>query len=309
MKISESLFPQINVKQAVYTRVEGTAPWGMDFIAYRHVKFGIVTRGQCFIDLKNGQSPIKLSKGSCYLLTRGDAFRIRDELNSLADDFEPLLEKLDGRILRHGGGGSETTIIGGRFIFNNDAPPPILDLLPAMIHFTVDDDELTSLQSTIQLLANEIKLSDSGLMINRLTEIFFIQSLRAYLFSDKTDELDWRGIVTDAQLVKALQIIHDDYAQKWTIDKLAKHVGMSRAVFAARFKTKLGMTPIAYLLRFRIYQAQELLNQGNVSIAQVASRVGYESESAFHKAFKRQTGISPGSFKKQEENNETLISG
>lgn len=300
MELQYDLFPALHVKQAVYTRVEGFAPWGVDLIAYRHTKFGIVTEGECFIDLKDGNPPAKLTRGTCYLLPRGDAFRLRDRLDSGTEDFEHALQRLVGRDLRVGANGERTVVIGGRFIFANDRYPSILDLLPPLIHFKVSDAELRALESTVAMLANETTTPSLGstMMVDRLADIFFIQSLRAYLLSANQRDVGWIGAVTDDKLSAAIRVIHNECEKAWTIERLAEKVGMSRAVFAARFKNTVGIAPMAYLTRYRLQQAQHLLSKTPLSLAQIALKVGYDSEAAFNKAFKRELGVPPGMFRK-----------
>ncbi len=301
MELLQGVFPTLKIKEAAYTRVEASAPWGFDFIPYRHTKFGIVTEGLCHIDLNNGEAPIQLERGSCYLLTRGDAFRLRDAQLSNTINFENALQHLQGRHLCCGGGGEQTTIVGGRFIFANNSYPAVLDLLPPLIHFKVGDNELKALESTIELLGNETARPSLGsnIMVDRLADLFFIQSLRAYWRADSQREVGWLGIVADEKLSRALAAMHKEPDSPWTLERLASHAGMSRAVFAARFKEKLGIAPIAYLTRYRLEQAQQLLQQPALSIAQISAKVGYSSEAAFNKAFRRALGIPPGAFRRQ----------
>ena len=295
-------FPKLTLKQAVYTRVEARAPWGLDLIAYRHTKFGVVTEGSFYIDLKDDQDAVHLTRGSCYLLPRGDAFRIRDKVSTATVDFEEALKNLDGRILRHGNDGELTTVIGGRFIFADDIYPPVLDLLPSLIHFKVSDEELNALEATLKLLASETTSPSIGsaLMVDRLAEIFFIQSLRAYVLADNLRNVGWLGAMAHAKLGTALRMMHSKNAHPWTISSLAEQAGMSRSVFAAKFKEKVGTSPMSYLTRCRINTAQQLLRNSSLSIEQVAVSVGYDSEAAFNKAFKRQLGVPPGRYRQNK---------
>src|SRR5512140_2199200 len=119
----ENFLPRLRVRKAAYTRVEARAPWGLDLIAYHHTKFGIVTEGSCYIDIKDGAAPVRLSRGSCYLLPRGNAFRVYDAIGTATDNFEDALKHLEGRTLKWGGNGERTTVIGGRFIFSGDSYP------------------------------------------------------------------------------------------------------------------------------------------------------------------------------------------
>ncbi len=206
MELLQEALPSLKIKEAAYTRVEASAPWGLDFIPYHHTKFGIVSEGVCHIDLKNGEPPVRLARGSCYLLTRGDAFRLRDAALSHTTPFEHALQHLQGRLLRWGGDGDKTTIIGGRFVFASNRYPHLLDLLPPLIHFTVSEQELRGLVSTIELLGNETSHPSSGsnIMVDRLADLFFIQSLRAYWRSDAQQQVGWIGAVADEKLSRTL---------------------------------------------------------------------------------------------------------
>lgn len=303
MDFLSDLFPGLRVQEAVYTRVEASAPWGLDFIPYYHTKFGLVLEGECQIDLKNGEAPVHLRKGECYLLPRGEAFRLRDRHGSPATPFEDALHLLDGRLLKLGGGGDTSVIVGGRFIFADDKYPPILDFLPPLVHFRVSNKELVALEATIQLLASETTSPGPGShrMIDRLADIFFIQSLRASLLSDRNRDIGWLGAVADERLGKAIRLMHTDSGRRWTLESLAKQAGMSRAVFAGRFKEKMGISPMSYLTRCRLYRAQQLLRSPGLSIGEVAQESGYESEASFNKAFKRELGVPPGEFRKVSE--------
>ena len=298
----ENFIPGLRVQKAFYTRVEGNAPWGLDLDAYPHTKFGIVTEGCCYIDIKDGAQPIKLVRGSCYLLPRGNPFRLRHAADGGTEKFEEAYKRIEGRTLRCGTKGERTIVLGGQFIFTDDRYPLVLDLLPPLICFNVNEQELAALQSTLQLLEKEITAPAPGTasMLDSLADIFFIQTLRAYLLNDHTRNTGWTGVLSDERLGKAIRLIHTESAKPWTIIALADHVGMSRSAFTARFKDKLGIAPIADLTRHRMNLAQELLRRSAaIGIAQVAAKVGYDSEAAFNKAFKREMGMPPALWRAQ----------
>ena len=299
--------PAMRVERAVYTRVEATAPWGFDFNAYHHTKFGLVLQGRCWIDVAGAPRPVALNAGDCYLLPRGDAFTLRDDPGTLLVNFEEVLPRLDGRVLRYGGGGAATTVMGGRFIFAGQRRPPLLEVLPPLVYFTVSAAELNSLQATLQLLASETTepALGSSLVVDRLADIFFVQTLRAYVGSNSGNgasgaRVRWLQAVADQQIARALHLMHRRATEAWTLESLAATVGLSRSVFAQRFKGILGETPIDYLTRCRMQRAARLLEESNLPIPEVASQAGYESDSAFHKAFKRHTGHSPGRYRERQ---------
>ena len=291
--------PAMRVESAVYTRLEATAPWGLDFNAYHHTKFGIILQGKCLISVEGAKDFVELSAGSCYLLPRGNPFTLRDQHNTPLVNFEDMLHLLDGRLLRFGGGGEPMTMMGGRFIFADNHAPPLLNVLPNLLHFKVSEMELHALQATLQLLASESQGPGLGSqrMIDRIAEIFFLQTLRAYINADQNHHVSWLGAVADRQIATALRIIHEQSNYSWTIEMLANQAGMSRSVFAQRFKNLVGETPMEYLTRCRIHKASRLLRESEMSIGEIASLTGYESDVSFNKAFKRRLGISPGKFR------------
>ncbi|KPJ95770.1 MAG: hypothetical protein AMJ53_02100 [Gammaproteobacteria bacterium SG8_11] len=294
--------PAMRVKAAAYTRLEATAPWGLDFDAYHHAKFGIILQGECWISVQGATESIALTTGSCYLLPRGNPFTLRDSQATPLVNFEDMLHLLEGRVLRFGGGGPLMTMIGGRFIFAEGHTPSLLNILPNLVHFKVSDAELPALQATMQLLAAEAQASGLGSqrMIDRIAEIFFLQTLRAYINAGENQAVAWLGAVADQQIAKVLRLLHEDAQQAWSVESLAKQVGMSRSVFAQRFKIVVGEAPMEYLTRCRIHKATRLLRESNMSIGEIAHASGYESDVSFNKAFKRRLGISPGKFRSSE---------
>lgn len=299
--------PAMRVQQAVYTRLEATAPWGLDFIAYHHTKFGIVLDGDCWISVEGGGAPVALKGGDCYLLPRGHAFTLRNCVTTPTHNFADVLQNIEGRTLRHGGGGEATSILGGRFIFEGQHYPPILNLLPALIHFNVNSAQMDALQATLQLLASETNERELGspLIVDRLAEIFFVQTLRAYIGSDASHSVGWLGAVADKQIGSIMRAMHENTEYAWTVALLASKINMSRSAFALRFKKLVGESPMEYLKRCRIHKASRLLSESALTINQIASAVGYDSEASFNRAFKQQTGHPPGKFRALHNQTET----
>jgi AraC-like DNA-binding protein len=273
----------------------------LDFDAYHHTKFGIILQGECLISVQGSTDFIKLSSGSCYLLPRGNPFTLCDHRDTPLVNFEDTLHLLDGRVLRLGGGGAPMIMMGGRFVFAMNQPPPLLNILPDLLHFKVSEEELPALQATLQLLAAEAQGAGLGSrrMIDRIAEIFFLQTLRAYINADKNHHVSWLGAVNDRKIAQALRLIHEHPDQSWTVESIANQAGMSRSVFAQRFKTLVGETPMEYLTRCRLHKASRLLRESKMTIGEIASLSGYESDGSFNKAFKRRFGASPRQFRTQ----------
>jgi len=299
MDLLTDLLPAMRVKSAMYTRVEATSPWGLEFIPYHHTKFGLVLEGNAYIVIAGEAAAVPLSAGDCYLLPRGEAFTLKASLDSPTQNFEDVWGQIEGRTLRYGGGGAACTIIGGRFIFDGPRYPAILDILPSLVHFKVTPSELRAIRSTIEMLASEIAdpALGSPLVVDRLADIFFVQTLRAYIGSANGRDVKWLGAVADHQVGGALRALHEQSAYGWTVEKLAATVNMSRSAFALRFKTLVGAAPMEYLAHCRIQKASRLLRESDMSLGQIADTIGYESEMSFNKAFKRHVGVPPGRFR------------
>ena len=133
----------------------------------------------------------------------------------------------------------------------------------------------------------------ASLMTHRLADILLVQALRAYVGLRGKDSAGWIGALTDERIGGALRLMHGDAGRHWTVDGLARAVGMSRSAFAARFKELVGASPLDYLLRWRMQLAREALRRNEASVASLADRLGYASESAFGNAFKRVHGRAP----------------
>jgi transcriptional regulator GlxA family with amidase domain len=143
-----------------------------------------------------------------------------------------------------------------------------------------------------------MEVPGSQLVTNRVADILFIQTIRAYLASGTSTKLGWLRALSDQQIGAALSAMHAGIDQPWTVASLATAAGMSRSAFALRFKELVGESPLEYLTRWRMYRAGRLLRESDRKLIDVAKLVGYDSDVAFHKAFKRIQGYSPGAYRK-----------
>jgi AraC-like DNA-binding protein len=152
----------------------------------------------------------------------------------------------------------------------------------------------------VQLLVNESKAGGSGgsMVLERLAEVLLVQALRLHATGHTCSSTGLRAL-SDPVIGRALKSVHEAPGEDWTVERLASSVGVSRSGFAARFHELVGEPPLRYVTRWRVTRASELLRNGRDSIATIASGLGYESEAAFHRAFKRWRGVGPGAFRRQ----------
>jgi len=247
---------------------------------------------------------ILLGGGDLVVLPRGDPHSLVDSPDSRA---RPADEIVRGQDLRnygpvtYGGAGLPADVLCGYFEFDRNRSHPIVAGLPALVHIrNTDRDDIAWLQAALNFMIHETRAAKPGaeLVVNRLVEVLFIQVIRAYLRQAETPPGIWAAIA-DKRIGAALQLMHQAPQKVWTLETLARQVGLSRSAFAAQFSELVGNTPLRYLTSLRMQRAQELLQDAGLSTAAVAAEVGYQSEAAFGKAFKKFAGKGPGTYRRR----------
>jgi transcriptional regulator GlxA family with amidase domain len=178
---------------------------------------------------------------------------------------------------------------------------PLKRLLPELILIKADQAQSLALHSTLQLLASEMAEPAPGseVMVNRLADILFIQCVRAHIAaSSESCKTGWLRATFDPKIGAALKAMHERVENPWTVETLAAAAGMSRSAFALRFKELLGETPLEYLTNWRMYKATGLMQKNDMKLFEVAKSVGYDSDAAFSKAFKRVLSVAPRDFRR-----------
>jgi AraC-like DNA-binding protein len=301
-------------------RLEATAPWGLIQEKQTEEKvtpsasgkkisptdlahFAMLSRGNCWLSVEGIPEPIPLTGGDCILLARGTSIVLRDSPRTRPrTSFSEIAARANSNVALFGGGGALTTIVCGSFSFDRACLKPITKLLPSFILIKADQAHTLPLHLTMQALASEMaeQAPGSEVVANRLAEVLFIQTLRAHIASGpECFSKGWLRAIFDPQMGTALGVIHDSVNTPWTVESLADAAGMSRSAFAARFKELLGQTPLEYVTEWRMQKAMQLLQQRDKELIDVARSVGYESDAAFSKAFKRVVGASPGEYLKR----------
>jgi AraC-like DNA-binding protein len=251
---------------------------------------------------KGIEEPIPLTGGDCFLLARGTSIVLRDSARTRPNwTFREIGDRANGNVALCGGGGAPTTIVCGSLSFDEARLKPITQLLPNFILMKADQARTLALHNTVQALASEMaeQAPGSEVVATRLAEILVIQLLRAHIASETSRSKGWLRAVFDPQLGTALSALHDKVNAPWTVRSLAESAGMSRSAFAARFKELLGQTPLEYVTEWRMQKAMQLLEQRDKKLFDIARSVGYESDAAFSKAFKRVVGVNPGEYLKR----------
>jgi AraC-like DNA-binding protein len=259
-------------------------------------EFHVVARGQCWLVRSDRKEPISLVAGDVVVFLDGSRHRLLDTPQGKALSAEKIVGEQNltnfGPVV-HGGGGAPVTILCGYFRFSRDSTHPLLAALPDFIH--VHGAQSSDADAIISLMQRETKHAAPGAnaVVDRLSEVLFIQILREYI-QQLDDAAGVLGALRDRKVCAALGCMHQHPEKPWTLDSLARELGMSRSSFAARFALLMRHTPMQYLTGWRIELARRMLRETNLSIGAIAERVGYGSEEAFGKAFKRRIGTGPG---------------
>jgi AraC-like DNA-binding protein len=292
-----------------YCRSELTAPWALALPPMKGcLSFHVVTSGRCWLEVE-GADPQRLEPGDLALVPHGEGHRLASEPGTPAPRIDELHhEKISDRyaILRHGGGGAATTLVCGAVRFDHPAAHHLVKLLPRVIHVEASRSPHMAMsdwmQSTLRLMAIEAKELRPGgeTVITRLADILVIQAIRSWIERDPAAQTGWLGALQDRQIGRAIALIHRDPARAWTVASLANEVAMSRSGFAARFTERVGEPAMQYVTRWRMHVALTWLKEDDSALSEMATRLGYQSEAAFSRAFKRFMGISPGAVRRNE---------
>ncbi|MEO0537702.1 MAG: AraC family transcriptional regulator [Cyanobacteria bacterium P01_A01_bin.123] len=286
----------------LHCRAELTAPWGLSIPAIADcMVLEIVNVGRCWLEVE-GEEPCELREGSLVLLPHGTAHQLRSAINATTQPlFDIPVEKISDRyeIMRHGGGGEFTQVTAGVMRVDRSAVGNLLDLFPTVLQIDAWDDESGWLQSTLRFIAREARELKPGgeTVITRLTDILIIQLIRTWVDSVSGSSQGWLAALRDESIGQALVLIHHEPQHPWTVAALAKAVNLSRSSFSARFTELVGQPAMGYLTQWRMQLARTLLCDTPLTLAAIANRVGYESEVAFSRAFKRLYGVPPGSLR------------
>lgn len=306
MDVLTDVMQTVRVRSNLYGRAEFTAPWGIS-VPHEpgHAGFFVIRRGSCWLEMDALDSPVALAGGDFIFLPHGGPYTLRDALDSPltpVDELKGCDER--GPICTIQGGGAPSSAIWGCFEFEDGGRNPLLDSLPPMIHLQSDGSAAVQwLQSTLQFVASETAsgLPGAETVANRLTDILFVHAIRAHIAgcaAHGCPAQGWLRALADPKIGQALRLIHESPQKDWTVEALAEAVAMSRSAFAAQFTALVGEPPLRYVTAWRMKKATHMLLRSE-PIGAIAVAVGYDSDAAFGKAFKKHMGKSPGEFRRQ----------
>lgn len=281
-----------------------TAPWGLRVDGNVPPGFFAITSGRAWLVVDGVESGRWIEAGDLVVLAHGGPHSISSAHGAPLTPIESLLtpEMVRARrgVVQGNGVGAVTTFAGGCFIFDDRGFSPLASGLPAILHVRGRDGRPQEwVEDVLRMLEREIRDARPGAqtVINRLAEMIYLNAVREHVDTARSGDVGWIPSLLSPDLGPALSKMHMQPEVSWTVASLARKAGMSRSVFAKRFAEGIGMTPARYLLECRMRKAQSLLRDGAFGMKEIATRVGYGSESAFSSAFKRWNGVSPSTFR------------
>lgn len=282
------IFETVHVENAQLTQVDLRGAKRLEFEPSKAVELGIVLIGRVAVSV--GEETVVVNEGEVFCIPKGGAFGLSCETGKRHSSVE-LAEDNDARLLR------------GQCRVSEPEKNPLIGVLPHLI--TVPNSKHSNdrwVASLVDVLLGELGGNEPGAssIIVRVVELLFVQLVRVYVASTETPAHGWLRALSDPQIGVALGMIHEKPAQVFTVAGLAHAVGMSRSAFASQFTRLVGEPPLHYVARWRMLKAGLLLKDRKSSLVEIAGTVGYESEAAFSKAFKRWSGQSPGCYRRAQ---------
>lgn len=301
--LSESL-QLLRMSSTLYSRCYFTSPWGLELPSLPGMlMFHVVTFGHCWLRVQGAVLRL-LQRGDFVLVPRGTGHSLLSHPDAAAVPlFDMPREYLSERyeIIRHAGGGAPAEIVCGTMEVDNPGAVQLLTLLPPVIGSEVMSAVHKQwLLSTLQLMAEEAVDCKVGreTLLARLADVVVMHAIRNWIENDPAATTGWLQALRDKQIGRAIALIHDDPSRPWTLGSLAEEVAMSRSAFATRFAELVGMPVMHYVTQWRMQVAMSMLKSDDVRVSDLAARLGYQSEAAFSRAFKRFMGISPSAVRR-----------
>jgi AraC-like DNA-binding protein len=332
MDVLSDVLRVVRLSGAVFFTADFSSPWGLESPtplalastlmpgAECLVLFHILVDGECEVACQ-GLPVTTMESGDVVVFPRGDWHTMR---SSGATTTTPLMSIFvpgqhdEPPLLSYGGGGLSSRFVCG-YLNYDQRFSPLVEALPTILAVRARDDYSTIevvdaagrrnmavppgsgtwLGTTLKFTISEARAARPGnaAMLGRLTELMFVEIIREYMHRLPASQGGWLAGLNDASVGKALRLLHTNPVRDWTVDDLAREVAMSRSVLAHRFTELVGETPMRYLANWRMQLAKQLMREGTRNIQEVAERVGYESEAAFNRAFKRATGSPPAAWR------------
>lgn len=268
------------------------------FGPHKGIKCYAVMSGQSWLVVDGVEKPVHLQGGDCFLLVHGRPFKLATDLNMTPMDAMSIVRQPSEQRIRVLNGGGACFMAGAHFLLEGSHAQVLLKMLPPIVHIRKEADREV-MRWSMERMRQELLDPQPGsiLVAQQMAYTMLVQALRLYVTEAPKG---WLFALADKQVSAAMSAMHGNPARRWTLKELAEQAGMSRSVFAQRFKETVGVAAMEYLTRWRMLLAGDRLVNTGDSIAEIALLLGYESESAFSTAFKREMGCPPRQYGRRQ---------
>ena len=320
MDVLSDVLRGVRLTGAVFLELEAHSPWvgstpiseivgGLVMPEAEHViSLHVLTAGSCWAELGDDSSlPIQLSAGDVVIIPKGHAHFLSSSPGMRGEPDLAVYHRPNGRslplpyVLNQTAGGDESCHFVCGFLGCDRRPfNPLLDALPSLFHARASNASRSWLSTLLDAAVDKTEEDSVGreTMLAKLAELLFVEVLRKHIGELPENSRGWLSGLRDPKIGRSLRLMHEQPTEDWTIERLAREVGLSRSAFAERFVQYVGFPPMNYLAQWRMQLASRALERPGISVAQAAASVGYESEAAFRRAFERYVGVSPAAWRR-----------
>ena len=304
----------LRLSGAVFLTAEFTAPWCVSSSSGRPavgpaqsehtVFFHWLIAGRCKARLAEGGETFEIGAGDILMMPNDEAHVMGSDLDIKPIAAESLVKPAPGGgmlSINSGGGGEKTQFVCGFLACDRRLSRPVLDALPHMLRVPFGEDPTAAwFRSLLRVGAQETSTPRPGsdTVLAKLSELLFVEAIRRYSESMPAEQTGWLAGLRDRFVGRALTLMHQKPGHAWTVDALASEAGLSRSALAQRFTELIGQPPMQYLTRWRLTVAAQRLRSDATSLASIAEQIGYDSEAAFNRAFKREFGMPPATWRR-----------
>ena len=312
MDLLSEVLSHLKFSGTLYFRTSFTSPWSIKVPSFEQVsRFHYAHIGRCLVRINKDEPPVLLNQGDLVIITRGAAHTLYCDPSTEehAVQLDQVVEQsgfTGNGVLIYGELGThhETQLICGHFAYDTEAKHPLIEGLPHYIHIKdYGQTAGTWMQNTLTLIGEEAGQNNLGsnLIAEKLSEIIYAQAIRTHLSSSQGKNNSLAGF-TDPAIAKALQAVHQAPQNPWTLESLSSVAGVSRTLLSTKFNTCLAITPLGYITQWRMLLAKRKLIESDQPIIDIAESVGYHSEAAFGRVFKKYFDTGPATYRRQQVN-------
>lgn len=292
----------LRIAEATYGHCELTRPWGIEFHSLKLTRFHLVVSGNCWLRVGEGRWDA-LSAGDVVLVPSGGRHVLTTERGKRAKPLEELRTDEIGRNIYHlkygGKSGAKVVLVCCSVAFEEPSMHPLLKMMPEsmVLHLAASKDAF--LTPLLDVMSHEVssKRVGAATIVTRLADVLITRLIREWIETDKVASVGWLAGIRDPKVGRSLAAIHRTPGKRWSVNSLAKIANSSRSMFSERFTALMGVPVARYLLHWRMHLASLWLQQRQVTVSEAATRLGYNSEAAFSRAFKRVRGVPPSALR------------